>query len=223
MIRALVLWLSLAAPAAAQDLTGRLVDALMTPGADGPALLAALKAQGFRAEGVALAGAEALPEGITDPAYFYLRADLSPEPGPLILLECSRIGPGLLPHLPRGASSEGPLELPVVPLLQWAETVAFLPGAAMQLRCRADLLPVAAQGGPVPLPPRAEVEAALAARFATVSTGPLDGETGPGRVAITAGTADPATPGAARDLRYEHRDDGTSHSLDLILHTGDPR
>lgn len=232
-----------AGAAAAEDrpgaLPGALIDALLTPVADAPALAAALEARGFRSEGLALAGPEALPPEIADPAYFYLRADVVPGAGPLILLECSRIGPGMLPHLPGTAGAGATLALPVVPMLQWAETAGFLPDAPSQLRCRADLLPVAAAGGPLALPDRATVEAALRARFAEVGVGPLDEAAGSGwalpppsdvpdarpvavpptgPVTLIARSADPASPAGAVVLRYDHRDDGALHSLDLIRH-----
>ena len=229
--------LALTGPANAQDPTGALIDALTTPATDGAALVAALEAQGFTLTAMALTGPSALPPEITDPAYFHLRADVSTtsQPGPLILLECSRIGPEMLPHLPNGASTEGVFTLPVVPVLQWSDTVDFLPGAGSQLRCLADFLPVTPNLDPLPLPDRASVLAAITPRFAVVVTEPLvEGITGDwvlypskpdpapplpdGPVVITAATLAPETPGQAVALRHEHRGADALHNLQIILH-----
>lgn len=230
---------ALAGQAGAEDRTGALIDALVAPVDDATGLAASLEAQGFGLTGLALTGPGALPPEVADPVYFHLRADVSDlaQPGPLILLECSRIGPGLLPHLPRGATAEGPLSLPVVPVLQWAETVDFLPGAGSQLRCLADILPVTPDLAAVALPDAATVMAAITPRFAAVATEPLN-EGAPadwvlypplvqpapveplleGPMVITAGMVAADDPGRALALRYEHRGSGALHSLQIISH-----
>jgi hypothetical protein len=230
----------LAGPVAADDRIGALIDALAAPAEDAAALTAALDAQGFSLTGLALTGPEALPDGISDPFYFNLAADVSDQtrPGPLILLQCSRIGSGLLPHLPSGAMADGVFTLPVVPLLQWAETADFLPGAASQLRCLADLLPVSPDLAPLALPDRDAVLAALRQRFTGVAIAPLvegvprDGwvfyppltEPNPpppladGPVVMTAAAAPSARPGEGLAVRYEHRGPDALHSLQIVSH-----
>jgi hypothetical protein len=194
----LLLLLALAGPAYAEDRTGALIDALTTPVPDAAALVQALEAQGFAVIAPTLTGPAALPAGVTDPSYFHLAADVSDlaQPAPLILLQCSRVGLGLLPHLPNGASAEGLFALPIVPVLQWADTIDFLPGAGSQLHCLADHLPVTPKLDPVALPDRSSVLAAITARFASVATEPLLESVNPGWVLYPPG-ADPGDdPGA---------------------------
>ena len=155
---ALLLWPGLASADAA--FLGPMLDSLGNPERDAGEIVQALEGAGFVVAGVKMIGPEALSGGQADPYYFHLEAFISPgaalapDGKPEMVMTCSRIGQPTRAFIEKGGL--------ISAVQTWSSVVDFALGAAAQLKCAVDLLPLT---GTV-LPTTDEVMAAVQPRFA---------------------------------------------------------